>query len=567
VRLFKTYVFYPFSLPPGTFQRLSGMGLGAPGGDPWFRVSPPIVQNTPETYAEFTYFHSHARDLLFGLDAQDRSLLVYQVGDDRIAGWTFRIEIPKRPGAEAAVSRVLKLTDVQAMIYDLDVGVLSFAVMWDRREAEAQGLSADVSFGDVLDINNLFRRRAPSFLDFHEVKQSLVSKDHRPGDGWAAFQKSKRELPVEIEIREASGESGPDRRENFGDRFDRVFGTRQRLPYIANHFLFWLARLGNDLGIPTEKMEPILDERNFVFSLVVADQEDRGLDSPSPPDPEPVVDPENVFGKLTEEPEGFRESLARLLFVDPAGGGYVANHDLRDRMLAKALYLRYRDYGTYYGFTRYSGVFLLHGGGGEEFARDALLGQFDSMYFQMANLLLVLRAALLDLSHRSALISRRLRSPDDLDNPELNKDIERIRSDFLRFHTKYWFCEVTAQEQGIEMFDLWNRNMGNERLFAEVDQQVRALHDFSQATVNRRLGRLTYLNISAIGVALIGLMVGALTISTSAAWGYIGIAILVSFVLGAIAAYLLFAAGPKVLCWLERCRTPRWISARRGPRR
>ncbi|MFH1279287.1 MAG: hypothetical protein ABIK65_13015 [Candidatus Eisenbacteria bacterium] len=555
MRLIKTHFFYPFCLPPGSFERLRAKNPEHKKADAMFQPTEQIRQSDPRTYAEYVYFHPHARDLLFGPIKEQRSVLAYEVPNEKIRGWKFRVKLPPRNDVDQAIEKILGLADVHVMFYDLGVAVLSFSVYWDYRIAEGVGLSGDFSFDDLLDLNNLVRRRAPSFIDTSTFPVNGPTPNNVPAGSWAGIQKAQRELAEAISI------ESPDKvqaMEDFGDSFDEVFSSASKTPYVGNHFQFWLDRIAVDLGLDVSESTPILDERGFVHSFVLADRGDTAIDGGASELPDFASSPENVFGKLTDEPELFRSALLRLLAVDPAGKDYVANPGLRDSFLSNWLYLRYRDESTYMGFTRCSGVFLLHADGPrstppigaadpEGFTRSVLLKHFDSMYFQMACLLLVYRAGLLDLSHRCTMIAQRVSSPEDLDKRSVGDDIERLRSDFLRFHTKYWSCEITAQEQGIEMFSLWNRNMDNEHLFSEVDQQIRALHEFSLATVNRRLGRLTYLNLSVLGVALLSVAGTTLTITHSTWWSAVARLGSAALLLGIIISLVLLWRGSWVI--------------------
>jgi len=194
---------------------------------------------------------------------------------------------------------------------------------------------------------------------------------------------------------------------------------------------------------------------------------------------------------------------------------------IRDQLLAGALYLRFRNQGTYYGFTRYSGIYLTHRRLEDDwFPRNVLQHHFDNMYFTMASLLLLMRASLLDFSRRHAQLTQKLRGLHDTEQHSLA--IEDLRNDFLKLTNKYWFNEITAQEQGIEIFDLWSRRMDNKRHFDEVEAETRALHEHGQAAAERSLRHLTYLNVSAVLIAIIALILGALGTSELAWEGNLG---------------------------------------------
>ena len=111
---------------------------------------------------------------------------------------------------------------------------------------------------------------------------------------------------------------------------------------------------------------------------------------------------------------------------------------------------------------------------------------------------------------------------------------------------------------GIEIFSLWSRNMGNEKLFDEVEKEIQALHDFSNATVGRRLGVLTYLNLAMLPLAIIGVVTGVLGMSllqnASPAWNwFLGIgAFLAGLGVSAGAIWKGASAGEKIQALVSR---------------
>lgn len=540
VKYYRGQFFFPFSLDQGTFKGLCAdkpVTESKPGE--WFVKASPIEPTKTETFAEYQYFHPHARSLLFsrygdGGRDQPPSLLVYEVGQDKLDGWTIEVSWPaKIPPRDSWTSKSVRLNLewVMACIYDLDVGCLVFGVNCRPDKQDGGVTLPPMTFGDVLDVNNLLRRSSPSFLDMKKVGQSRTDLKV---SGWGSYQAERAGLPTAIRIIDGKGvEQGI---EDYGDRFDKYLaggraegdeGIEARSPYIGYHYGFWTDKLLKDLNIGIEKQEgcaialpahssqslkPILDERNFLCSLVVADKSDTGFGEQPSQSAVSLPSHLNQYGLLENESSRFRQTLYQYAFIDPSTSCFSPNAQFRDLCLQESLYLRFRDFGSYYAFTRYSGVYLMHGDY-DEFKQD-FSGHFNSMYFQMASLALCSRAILLALSERASAIAHRVSSSTaDFDNHHDHQDLQELRADFLKFQNKYWFSEVTGQEMGIEIFNLWSRNMGNEKLFNEVEKEIQALHDFSNATVGRRLGVLTYLNLAMLPLAIIGVITGVLGMS------------------------------------------------------
>jgi hypothetical protein len=556
VRLYKAQFFFPFAMEQGTYNRLSRLSRCLQGD--WFQGQDDITPYRPKSFPEYQYCHPHARELLFG---ENKALRYLEVRKEKIDNWRVKIRFTRKDGEDKVVEveKILRLDWVTALLYDLDIGVLSFGVSYDAMDHSAL---STLDMADVLDINNLLRRSAPSFLSYGDIDQY----GERPGDnknGWSGAQKGALELPQEVLFLDESGNAVEETREDFGKDFDELFKTNGPAsglkPYIGRHFRFWLSKLAAAIGVGRDRLvaESILDERNFVTAFVIAEPKATQWEKGPFPDESArikvVESKSNPYGTLEIESDSFRNFLYQLIYVDPSKNTYTANPGFRDKLLADALYLRYRDSGTIYGFTPYSGMYLTHlTEEGDWAPRNILVRHFDSMYFQMANLLLTYRAALLNLSQRSVQISQQVRTAAALERPDIDAKLEDLRADFLKFHNKYWFCELTGQQQGMEIMDLWNRQLGNDRLFKEVEQEVRALHDFAHATLNRRLGKLTYINISALFVAVLALGFAGLEVSPVGLSGWSLLYVVVGLLVGAGLSVLGVSWGWKFLDCFRR---------------
>ncbi|MGQ0639461.1 MAG: hypothetical protein ACT4P6_01620 [Gemmatimonadaceae bacterium] len=135
-------------------------------------------------------------------------------------------------------------------------------------------------------------------------------------------------------------------------------------------------------------------------------------------------------------------------------------------------------------------------------ANSGLLGQFRHQYFRLALLSHFHRAALLMLSDRLVLALNMLdiRRVDSV--KEFKRRIRRTMETFLRFTHRYWFHEVSTQDQARALFRMWSKHLGTEQLFAEVREEV---HDMSQYldsdSLRRQAGTVVRLTVvTALGL-------------------------------------------------------------------
>jgi hypothetical protein len=188
--------------------------------------------------------------------------------------------------------------------------------------------------------------------------------------------------------------------------------------------------------VGTNNLAPVFDQRMIVFS----------------------------FARLVEDPPP--EWVYKFFNVDSSG------YDLPDKkqvehFLKHHLYQRWQESGTLYGFTHYSGGCLAvsRQSPSAEFSQDWLLGQFRTIYLDLALLLLFQVSTLRQLD-------RRLTALDLSDKP----GFMAILTDFTRFVKDWWFLRVSDQDQGRELFQLWRKIWEEDyRLMETVERKINAV--------------------------------------------------------------------------------------------
>jgi len=107
-----------------------------------------------------------------------------------------------------------------------------------------------------------------------------------------------------------------------------------------------------------------------------------------------------------------------------------------------------------------------------DFTRDVLpLPHMKTMYFQMFTLLLAQRASLLRFSDEITAIS------DVRENSTEN--IAVLYKNYLRFVNKLYFKEVTAQDQGIELYDKALDILNIKRDIEDLRQEIGSLNGYA----------------------------------------------------------------------------------------
>jgi hypothetical protein len=317
----------------------------------------------------------------------------------------------------------LKLDGIALRHFKNDVGILSFHLINDRYE----------NFEDILNINDFGRRLFPQFL----------------GDGSLVEATKNQLLPCRLGLRLRKED------EETYDEYMESFEYYASLKNVAEkpHRLpcFIKAMLEEAYGKNYEdKVEPILDDRMYTLCHLMDDTLSRRL-------------------KKSYENDG---DWYRYIFVD--GGDLTCQNEkmLRD-LIAKSTYDRWSGYGTLFGITRYSLMLLT---ADDWFGRNFLNRHMRTIYYQMATLLLAYRAMILNFSDR---VTEAKKDEEAEKKKKKKKKIRDLFDDYLEFENRIYFKEVTAQEQGIEMFDMARKWMRLDTHLADLDHDIEQLHDYA----------------------------------------------------------------------------------------
>lgn len=166
-------------------------------------------------------------------------------------------------------------------------------------------------------------------------------------------------------------------------------------------------------------------------------------------------------------------------------------------------YRRWAHCGTLQGFNYHGGAMLTG-----PVPEPPTWRHFGGMYFDQALLLLYLRVTLFQFSYQLSDLSARARAcNDDHDAMEhLANAFEEVRFDFALFTNLYQFPLLSNQQQGIEIYTLCRSQMDVRELFQEVENEVKATHEFlalrAQHEMGRTSARLTVVATVGLGIGL-----------------------------------------------------------------
>lgn len=443
------------------------------------RLSAP--PDTPE-YEEIIYFHPFVRDFLYG-DGEDnadqRALVRLRRDDVQYA----EITLADNDGTPA---ETLRLTVRRVELYLCKPLVALLVVEVEHNPQRLVTGGPPLSLEAALKIQSQFRQCYPPY--FKAVSEKLIAGN----------------CPVEVRWLGARNDvlakSDFDSERSRFAEFTRVGAE----PPVASHWEWLLKPLR-----PFQTAAPSTDSSGPGFVQQIVDDRIPGMTYLAVDQPREIS--EGDFDRLTfcdiggharfpfsEEflgPNRTRHSYDR--FWRPTPDHDLANFELSTRYLCSAH------------------QFVLIGRSGNEFFDDVLPGHFRCHYFRMALILHYQRAALLKFQDEMAEAVKLVRgqSPEqEFSNVIFRERVTYLQGTFLKFRTRSWFSEVSNQTQGHELFSWWEKLLGNELLFRQVDEASQRLYAALAEYETRELTKFVAVGMPlSIALALLAVCAEVLT--------------------------------------------------------
>lgn len=329
---------------------------------------------------------------------------------------------------------VLDVEAINVNLYD-GLGVLSFHLLnTDIRQKDPDS---------ILKINQYGRRVMPPF--YAEIK------DNHP----------RAELAEKIEILDNEGKS------IFLEDF--------------SHFTYddtWKA--GNFITSILGPLDiaPVIDDRMFVLCYYENSKEMNRI-----ADAKPLS--QSFSRSKYNEGDVCKDFWYKYVFVD--GGSATCNgDDMYCDLLRKQTYSRWEHpiWGTEYGVSRYSLVALT-----TETAPHFLLDYFETIYTRMAELVLCQRTAIV-------LFSKKVRQLSE--QSDQYEDSFQLSNQYLHFVNRFWYKDITSQDQGVELYTLLRSTLNIDNHEATLREQIIQLHNKISEKSNNMIEDRSYkLNLMA----------------------------------------------------------------------
>ncbi len=489
---------------------------GQSSASDWIRDS---LQLTNDSYNEYNYFYPHVREILYDLhkdlqtqDSKNNHKLIrhfkYKLNESKDLYYCIKLVGNKKP-------YYLQIDSILLNLYGTGTGILSFHLRNFKYSAPDQ----------ILKINKFGRRLFPPFFDLDRQWVSTGKSNEREESDLLKMTKDY-ELPDAIWI----GEKDAERKNAMSGSMEDFTAYYKNAAHIKNgpfHLPKFITALFPDNFFATHQkridghkiyLRPVLDDRMFVVSWYGNQEKVEKLQ---------IFHDEKIdlSGNLVSSEYAYLSSpwWYQYTFLD-AGFPMCQNKEMIKQLNQNHTYARWIDEKTLYGVTRYSCMMLTKelsnkkdDKGYYKGVPSFLVGHLQTMYFKMAELCLIQRATVLSFSDEVTHVSDLTRS--DRNSEEVLLRIQDIYKHYILFVNKIYFREVTAQEQGIEMYDLLQKHMRLKEDIKDLDQEIEELHNYAKMVAedksNYQLRNLTIIGAFFLPLGLMATIVSWPSFPTS----------------------------------------------------
>lgn len=398
-------------------------------------------------YDEKNYYYEFVHPILYDTNQANTLLKHFERKEPQSVSNLCAYVIKIKKGEQILEYR-MKLDALNLNFYSTGVGMLSFYLANENYD----------KFEDILNINQYGRRIFPPFFD--DIK-------------------NREQIALNIQIEGLFGNW-----ERYVEDFSRF--TSQMDWHPAKFIAHLIEDLQSNLAIT-----PVIDDRMFVNCWY------QSKDMASQ-----FYMNEDETKNLSFEDTGkiqFKKGVKfinnsdwyRYLFIDASEAPTCRNYKMRNKSIESSTYMRWQESGSLYGVTRYSFMLLTDT---SWYADNVLSIHMRTIYSRMIELILMQRASMLKFSEEVTKVSH-LKGENDI---LVGRRIGALYQEYIRFINQIYFHEVTAQDQGSELYNLLFQQFNSEKRVKDLDDEIGELHGYVSLLIdNSRNVKASWLNIIA----------------------------------------------------------------------
>ncbi|TYQ16305.1 UNVERIFIED_CONTAM: hypothetical protein Cloal_2831 [Acetivibrio alkalicellulosi] len=448
-------------------------------------------------YATYQYFNNPVCDVIFGIGNDKKTPVVKNYSFNEISNKSKYII--KKDKHEYSLS----INQISLSIYNTGIAVMVYETEYNPDDPEKRTMD------DVRRINQLGRRISAAYLP-EKGRNDVLYADYL---GIRLYLKGKKQAVGKTESDDLVEYL-------FENDFKKDLINNKKIslnyvPKIVKGIISFSEKKcdKSKYGITSSKkpsnskkkmfyISNILDDRMFVCCLV-RDNKFAGQ----------LKIGENINGKYEYSYEtcakdkkmNIEENIACLLyafaFIDDGKEPSCMNREMMINILKKHVYDRWIEYGTVYCITHHSLVCVV-----EENLKNTqstVINPFLTLYIKMAILVLVQRASIISFEREGAQISKGFEKKNAISNKNAKK-IMSLHERYVAFKNQLLFFEVTAQEQGIELYDMMHESLYIKKETEQLESQLKNLYEASNIDQNIKTNK--YLLFIAFGGLIVSLI-------------------------------------------------------------
>lgn len=386
------------------------------------------IDEQKELFAERQYYFDFVHPVLYDIMNEENPIIHhYERRETKESKVEYHVKVKD-------ITYILRLDALNVNLYSTGVGIMSFFL---KNELENQK-----DENSIRNINQFGRRIMPPHC--------------------GEFSQGRRDMLADyIQI---VGLHGDEYR--YSDTYDYVKGVGTSLKRgfeCVWHPAWFIKHLIEDLS-SSLRVTPVIDDRMLVNCWYGND--DLATDIKT-------VDKD---GKV---PFVYSDLWYKHLFVDNGSDPTCKNDEMKKRLLEKSTYCRWQKDGTLYGLSRYSMVALTNA---QWFAKNVLAMHMRTIYSRMFELVILQRASMLRFSGEVTKVSA-LKGDD---NKKISERIASLYKEYIRFINQIYFRSVTAQDQGIEMYEMLLRQFDSIAQIKDLDEEISELHQYVSLVNDQR---------------------------------------------------------------------------------
>lgn len=397
--------------------------------EPDKKTSPMDVGNTQEKqelFGELQYYFDFVHPVLYDQKGEENPIIFHFERKEPKSGKVEYYITVRDKDKETDKNYQLQVEAINLNLYSTGVGILSFYLA-NKKKSQSDEIS-------VRDINQFGRRIMPPHSgEFVPDKRGMLAKS--------------------IVITGLEGEAY--RYQDFFEYKTDAQGNERGLTHTWEPAIF-IDSLIKDLS-PAMKVTPVIDDRMLVNCW---------------------YGNKDLSAKIVDDKDfASSDFWYQYVFVDNGNDTTCKNQQMKKELLEKSTYQRWQEYGTLYGVTRYSLVALTN-----EKAFSFIGMHMRTIYSRMFELIIIQRASILRFSSEVTKVSCLSKGS----RKQLAERISSLYREYIRFVNQVYFRSVTAQDQGIEMYNMMMEQFLLPEKIKDLDDEIGELHQYATLLIDQK---------------------------------------------------------------------------------